>query len=421
MQTNNTLEALEQGYFKKLNFRQLTSSMAICVCSVGLCISVVFGNRAFFLGLVMAILFVVYTCYQRKVKIVYLLVFFIVFTFSLAMFFKLGSSQGRLLIYKISSDIFREHWLSGLGVGGFKRDYLGYQASYFAKGHYTENELLLADNTYFAFNDYWELVLEWGVGAGVVITGLAYLVFLAIRKSFHWIRFRPFLMFSVCSLLILGTAALFTHVFEKWYWQLIFWLSFVGLVSELVPKLKYGAKFASYLLVLLVVALFNFDQLKTLWYAEDLRDAQELVFMGYQQEGLDCFNRLSQLRDDDGFIFAYAQACALSGNLPKAIELYQSIRAISNTICLRIADCYSELNDPRAERWYQLAVHMVPNRFVSREALFSYYVSHKDYQKARMVGSAILQLPIKVPSMTVDTIQTKVSTSLYRISKLNNL
>jgi len=421
MRTQHTLKLARSIGFKAFKPDQLTFLVLFCFCSLGLVITTAFGNRSFFLGFLTAILFIGYVFFQRKMKIGYLVGLLIIFTLSLALFFKLGSSQGRLLIYKVSFDIFKDHWLMGLGFAEFKRSYLAYQANYFAKGNYTAQELLLADNTYFVFNDYWQFVLEWGLGAVVIIVGLAYLCFLAIGKTWYVIRSRPFLMCSVCSLLILATAALFTHVFEKWYWQLVFWSSFVTLTSTLLPKLGLQFKLTAYLLVFSSVLLFHIDQLKSWRYAADLRDAEELVLMGYQEEGLEAFVRLSQLRADDRFLFAYAQACASSGNLTKAVKLYQSIAARSNSICLRIAELYRELNDPRAESWYKLAVDMVPNRFNTRKALFNYYIAQKDYTKAQIIGLVTLRLPIKIPSAVVDRIRSEVSTSLDQISKFNHL
>jgi len=421
MRTHYILKLARSIGVKASKPEQLTFIMLFCFCSLGLAITTAFGNRSFFLGFLSALLFVVYVFSQRKIKLGYIIGLLIFLTLSLALFFKLGSSKGRVLIYKVSMDIFKDHWLKGLGFGELKQRYLAYQASYFAKDNYAAQELLLADNTYFVFNDYWEFVLEWGLGAVVIIVGLAYLCFLSISKARHVIRFRPLLMCSICCLFILATAALFTHVFEKWYWQLVFWLSFFTLISTLLPKLGLQFKLTAYLLVFSSLILFHIDELKSWRYATDLRDAEELVLMGYQEEGLADFVRLAKLRNDDRFLFAYAQACALSGDLPKAVELYQNIAARSNTICLRIAELYRELNDPEAEIWYKRAINMVPNRFNTRQALFTYYIAQQNYPKAQSLGLATLRLPIKIPSAAIDRIRSEVRTSLDQISKLNHL
>lgn len=74
------------------------------------------------------------------------------------------SADGRLLIWKICvKHIIAEKPLFGHGIGGFHREYMPAQATYFASGHATEAEkLLAADNTH-AFNEFIRIACEYGL------------------------------------------------------------------------------------------------------------------------------------------------------------------------------------------------------------------------------------------------------------------
>jgi hypothetical protein len=76
------------------------------------------------------------------------------------------SAQGRLLIYKITSVICRDHFLKGSGFCTFEREYNLYQADYFASEKTGEKKQWLADNNQVAFNEYLQTFAETGFVGG---------------------------------------------------------------------------------------------------------------------------------------------------------------------------------------------------------------------------------------------------------------
>jgi hypothetical protein len=120
--------------------------------SIIVLISILTESRAFVFGAVFSTF--LFCCFafsiSRKHKIALLLCAVLAF---LGLFlYKLDSSLGRILIYKVSGQMLKDNGLTGIGFGKFYEQYLYYQAVYFQNGHYTTKELLLAGNTHYAMN-----------------------------------------------------------------------------------------------------------------------------------------------------------------------------------------------------------------------------------------------------------------------------
>ncbi len=105
-----------------------------------------------------------------KFKLGICILIFLLVGFSSVVLVKRDSSLGRLLIYKISFDILKDNYIKGVGVGNYKILYGKYQIDYFKNGQYSTKELLLADNSVNAFNDYLQFFIETGlIGLGAII------------------------------------------------------------------------------------------------------------------------------------------------------------------------------------------------------------------------------------------------------------
>lgn len=169
---------------------------------LGLLAAVYFQSRALAFGFLFGT-FIVYALSNKKSFKIIASSIFILFTVLvlLVFFIKSDSSLGRVLIYKISIQIFQDNFLLGIGLGNFQEIYLYQQASYFSKEIYTNKELLLADNTHYAFNDYWQFIIEIGI-IGFVILGLLFyllgkLVLSAMRSKKHvWLTANVVSIFS---------------------------------------------------------------------------------------------------------------------------------------------------------------------------------------------------------------------------------
>ena len=148
--------------------------------------------RTAYIGLIVE--FVVYISAYRKVifpkmikYIRYRYIFAVavsaiaVFSLTRLYLMKQDSADGRLLIWKISTNMIAENPL-GYGYGLFEKNYNLKQAEYFEHGEYSKTEKRNADSIYMAYNDYLEHGVEGGI-IGIVFLGVFYCF--NIRKALH--------------------------------------------------------------------------------------------------------------------------------------------------------------------------------------------------------------------------------------------
>jgi len=101
--------------------------------------------------------------------------------FLISFFVKKDSSRGRLLIWKVASTIpLEKPWL-GTGAGKFKAVYNSYQAKYFSHGGKPE-EILLAAETFSAFNEPLEVLIEYGL---LGLTGMSFLLYIILKPRWY--------------------------------------------------------------------------------------------------------------------------------------------------------------------------------------------------------------------------------------------
>lgn len=379
-----------------------------------------FESRAFVLGYSAGLVFILYHTYGDfsnwyKVKIVGVMMFLLLV---LSTLFKSDSSLGRILIYKLSLQIFSEHYIDGVGIGNFAHVYGKYQRDYFANGKYTIKELLLADNTKNAFNDYLQFIIETGIPGIVTLILVFTFLYALIEKALKESKSNPFLLlFTIVQLISVLVASMFTHVLEKPLFQCIVLcgILILGYYSIILSE----KKLVSATCVLLIGSLFFIhykNQLVNYQSYKVLKKAKELAGAGYITEAVTLYKNLAPtMTDDIFFLHDYAHLLAITGDYSQAIRQYKIIlrKDNSNLAFLNLADCYYRNGSfNKAEMAYRNAINMVPNRFVPRYSLFNYYMETKQLQKARHVGISILTLPVKVPSNEISLIKKSVRDKL---------
>jgi O-antigen ligase len=137
---------------------------------------------------------------------------------------KKDSANGRLFMWKISLKAIADRPFTGHGTGGFPVAYGQTQEAYFARGEYTAWEEHVAGSPEYAFNEYLQIAVEWGISA--LIAGLGAVGFCL----WHGIRKRRF---GICA----GVLSLGVFAFSSYPFQLpVFVITlFVLLFACIVP------------------------------------------------------------------------------------------------------------------------------------------------------------------------------------------
>lgn len=381
--------------------------MRFIVILLGLPIAIFFESRAFVVGLIVACWVNWQLTNKSKTNkkhsfVLGLIVAFMAFV--LAFVFKLNSSLGRLFIYKISFQLFEKNWLYGVGPGNFKSTYLFQQADYFAKGNFTENEQQLADNTFYAFNDYWQFIVETGVIGGVL---LALVLFFIVNQIYIASKNQRFIVLKsiVTSLLVsIMIAAFFTHIFENKLYQYSTILAMMTLV--LVNNLNKTYRNV-YLVLVSVLFVWILSQSILKYQTEtNYKKAMLLYMAGLKEDSLMELNIIRPIEDNKRAVL-YLQLLLSNQYLTQENEIILLAKKYPNAQIYKLLGDYYATNRSyqKAANAYTLAINMVPNRFVPRQSLLQLYVSQNKLVEAVEVAEQIVKLKVKVSSNQVNAIK----------------
>lgn len=386
-------------------------------------------GRAGCIGLAIAIAYMVcqYLSATRFKRIVLFITLPVVALLTVAIgLFKSDSSSGRLLIYKVSAGMLKENWLWGIGHGQFKLQYNQYQAAYFAAHNIDSKEALLADNTFYAFNDLLQAVIENGLIALLFLAAIIFLLVLQIKKAKTNADNKYLFTASVASLLCILTGTLFSYPLQILPIAVQATLCLCIINSfETETKFQFelsevGRKIASSMLILLSTLLlihysFYFN------YKRESKQAFELKRAGFRQKAIEKYKHLNSLYIQEGnILYLYAQELYYINQLKEARETINKAKKFyrTNDVYKLSAAIESEFkNYKQAEADYKTAITMVPNRMVSRYELFEFYLERKDTASAIYWANSILNMPVKVASEKTKNIRQRTKEILNELIK----
>lgn len=372
---------------------------------LGLLAAVYFQSRAFAFGFLFST-FTVYALSNKKsFKIIASSIFILSTALVLLVFFiKSDSSLGRVLIYKVSIQIFQDNFLLGIGLGNFQEVYLYQQANYFSKEIYTNKELLLADNTHYAFNDYWQFIIEIGIVGFVIVGVLFYLLGKLVLKSIRSKK-HVWLTANVVSLLIaVLIAALFTHIFEQLQYQatVVLCITYLCLINIRKKWCNITILSISFLFLLAI----GFKGMETYRINNNYNTALNLYIAGLKKECKIELQKITPIKDNKRAVL-YLQILMSSYHLNYEKEILKLLAQYPNANTYKMLGDFYLFNGKikAAENAYLTAINMVPNRFLPRQSLLRLYISQKKDTEAEKVANKIISLSIKIGSSQVNSIK----------------
>lgn len=384
-------------------------------------------GRAGWLGLLLVLVYIVYqhqAALRKKKIILYSATPLISLTFYLLFIYKPGSSGGRMVIYKIAAAMFNNNWLWGIGHGQFKVRYNEYQAAYFALHNIDSKEALLADNTFYAFNDFFQVAIENGVVAFLIFIAAIFLLIRQIKRTAINNANQHLLTASIACLICISTGSLFSYSLQIFpvTVQVILCLAIINSFSpqQSVLFIQSNKKITKAVLLsinilLLIHFSFYFE------YSYKSNYAFELKRSGFKQAAKEQYADLSKCYIKDGGVwFQYAQELYYTNQLIKAKQIISVAKKYycSNQVYKLAAAIENDLhNYEQAEKNYQTAVFMVPNKMMSRNDLLEYYLQRKDTANAIYWAGSVINMPVKIPSALTENIRVKAKAILSSLIK----
>jgi len=313
-------------------------------------------------------------------------------------FLKKDSADGRILIGQCSWEMIKDKPMLGFGPGGFKANYMNYQADYFAS-HQDSRFSMLADNIDRPFNEYISLLVNYG------LLGLTVLLVLIL---FLWKTYRnnpQSLLNSIAGwcLLSIGVFALFSYPLTYSF----VWV--VGLTSIFIimyPKLFYqkvyafGIPFA--LLLIVIVFYFGYTRMHAEMQWCDIANKSRL---GQTEKMLPQYKILhNQLRKNRLFLYNYAAELNIAGHYEESLRIGYECEKIwaDYDLQMLIANNYLQYKQyKQAENHYRKASFMCPVKFTPFYRLYHLYGITGDKENELKMANYIIIKPVKVMSPAI--------------------
>jgi O-antigen ligase len=348
--------------------------------------------------------------------------------------FKKDSANGRTLIWKVTLNMIADHPLAGTGIGGFKANYMDYQATYF-KAHPETDEAMLAGDTNYAFNELLQQTSEHGIVGGLLLVFIfiSALITNPAKKNEKYfenniqqnylLKENQFLIISKATLLSIVIFSFFSYPAQILPIKISFIIALAYLsksqksfFSVLLPstnkELPTYRLFVGKCLVLCLITvsvIYGVRFLKT--QAKALKDwdfAYVLYKMGSYDSSIKEYALVMPVLYYNGnFLSNYGKALSMAGEHEKAVKvLRKAAKYYPNTIVsTALGDSYKATGQNKnAETAYQHAWHMNPSRFYPKYLLAKLYNVTGQTQKAVFIANELLNKQVKIESTAIEEI-----------------
>lgn len=321
-------------------------------------------------------------------------------------YWKKDSAEGRILIWLCSLDMFRDHYLFGVGSGKFQAEYMLYQAEYFRQYPYSIFAML-ADNVKNPFNEYLKILVEYGLFGFMLFS----LCFINLIKIFWYNRNNTMLYPVFGSILGIVVAAFFSYPlnYPGIVIVLVMSVAIVNTYHFVVWEVKDKALMRGVAVgLLLFTFLFSgivvyYTRSECEWYK-----IANASLKGETKEMLPRYQKTYGWMKYDGlFLYNYGAELHQVRDYNKSIEILTECSLHFNDldVQLLLAENYYQLGMYEdAKRHLLIASNMCPVRFIPLYKLMDVHIKTGDIEEAKHYAKILLNKPVKVHSMIVDEI-----------------
>ena len=329
---------------------------------------------------------------------------------------KTTSADGRVFIWKLSTSLIHERPIFGHGYESFTTVIRQTQINYFKNNPSDIKSGLLAGSPAFAFNDYLQLTIEYGIVALVI---LLYIMYKTFSFKGHNKAETGLTLLTICRVTIIAilTCMLFSYPLQNPTILICFFI-LLAMISAFDEKviLKYELKIkyvllGSFVLFIFPILLFvhaSNSIVNGLKWKKAFADSEKNTG-NYVAE----YDKLFiLLKHDRSFIMNYGSILYKYGNYEKCIHIYEKYGylCLSSDMYLMLGDSYEKIkNYMKAEENYKNASYSIPHLFIPKYKLFKLYELTSQPTKADSIAQQISTMKIKIYSDQVKDIKTEIN------------
>ena len=313
---------------------------------------------------------------------------------------KATSANGRLFMWKISSMAIAESPVIGHGTGNFVSAYGRAQEDYFANGEYSETEELVAGSPEYAFNEYLQVAMEYGIPFLLVVSLV--IVFCLWKGSSEG-------RIGICG----GVISFLVFSFSSYPMQIPgFAVTFYLLLTACVV----GRSKVILFLFISMMDLLGTYYWKNNQYAacKDWYRSKMLYNIGAYQSAKEDYGKLyPELANRGAFLFEYGYSLHKLKEYDNSTRILEEAMTHSNDpmILNIIGKNYQALGDyEKAEEYLIRSTHRLPGRIYPYYLLVKLYAESEYCQpeKLKYAAEIVLTKEPKVQSTAVKEMREEV-------------
>ncbi|MCL2649542.1 MAG: O-antigen ligase family protein [Candidatus Azobacteroides sp.] len=312
--------------------------------------------------------------------------------------FKQDSADGRLYIWKLTTEMILKKPLSGYGFNRFEREYNLYQASHFASLPDKEKNFNRSLYTETCCNDFIETTFELGVIGLLLFILIFFYAFKCFFKNLkiekydghNMAAFASLIAFLLISLVNYNTVVPFSLLF------LAFLLAVIPLPEKKIYSIKgYKILGLACCIGLSFLWIKEYDACKAQWKLEKMLE-KETTKEEFLRESKDIREKLYPSGVNRS---AYASILARTGFIRESLyELEEAKKVYSNYhMYIALGKCYTwEKRLKEAIEHFEIATNMAPLLILPRYRLLRLYHQAGNLEAAKRQATLILDIqPVK--------------------------
>lgn len=350
--------------------------------------------------------------FKKKGFIIFFIILFIplcIFTYNI----RSDSAKGRVLIWKISSEMIKDAPFFGLGYNGFEANYMNYQGRFFEQKQGSELEKYLAGNVVSAYNEPIRITVEYGIIGLTLYLLLIYTVLFRTKTQD--------IVSKTAKTVVIAyiTFGLFSYPNRICSLQVVIVVSLAYLLNRQSISEEYTMQFRTFRSImifkfsaLLLILLFVFHVIR---FQTAYRRFQSLLNNPSTKNATQ-LKALNTIMSDD-YLFLINSNILEEDTISYNTKLEKLNKAIllspSTSLYRMKGDCLVQLGKyEEAEQVYWTAHYMVPSRQQARARLAKLYLKTNKIAEAKQLALSILNEKVKDYNFSTYTIHQEMETIL---------
>lgn len=315
---------------------------------------------------------------------------------------KKDSSDGRLLIWKVSLEMILDRPFAGYGLNGFKENYMLYQSKYFQK-NIEDKYAILAGNNLYPFNEFIHLIIKFGIFIILLLGSSIYFLFFYQNKIMNT-EMRIFR--SIILAWIIFSCFSYPNQFIHFSFIFIFIVARIAVnhpnigsvsICNCISFVKNSYCAACLYVLCGVISIYSADiYWKNINILEDVLVKKDDVFTLEKCEVLYPF-----FKNDDYFLFQYGTSLIKNEKYEQAIKILEQ----ASTLCpnyltnILLGGAHEKCtNIKRMKEYWEEAHYMIPSKFQPLYGLMNAYIKIGNLSQAQFYATLIVDKEEKIIS-----------------------